>query len=58
MKKSILNLGKALSTGEQQQIQGGNNLCRLACYSPCYAQANGDRIAYAACLDECFASCD
>lgn len=27
MKKSILNLGKALNKGEQKQIQGGKKQC-------------------------------
>jgi len=29
MKKSILNVGKALSKAEQQKINGGNNDCTI-----------------------------
>ena len=58
MKKSILNIGKALNKAEQQQIQGGNFQCILDCYDNCYAQSGGDRMVYAPCLDICIPSCN
>ena len=58
MKKSILNIGKALNKAEQKQIQGGNLQCRLECYNTCYAQSGGDRMVYANCLDQCLPNCN
>ncbi|MCD8399747.1 hypothetical protein G1K66_01840 [Tenacibaculum finnmarkense] len=44
MKKSILNLGKALNKAEQQTINGGNNACNFKYYPS--TGCNGEGVCY------------
>ncbi|GAA4110981.1 hypothetical protein GCM10022393_08370 [Aquimarina addita] len=43
MKKSILNLGKALNKAEQKSINGGFNFTSLSCEIRCRTAERGTR---------------
>ncbi len=51
MKKSILNIGKALNKAEKEQINGGVNC--LSCHSYCMANNPNDRTGYGDCFQAC-----
>jgi hypothetical protein len=51
MRKSILNIGKALSKAEKRQINGGVECYN--CHSYCFANNPFDRDAYGDCFQAC-----